>query len=292
MPLSKQESRGSKGFLVQKVRGVKKLLHKDLLAVEEPLEIRLSYGPAHSRKKNNITVTMRTPGYDFELAAGFLYSEGIVRSREDIQEIDYPASSVKPQDTCNVVDVQLRPGVPFDPGLFERHFTTTSSCGVCGKATLESLRVRSCPPLPSNGTAVSGETILRLAAGLKPEQRLFKATGGLHAAGLFDSSGNLKTLYEDVGRHNAVDKVIGKQLLSGAMPLADSLLMVSGRTSFEIMQKAAMARIPIVAAVSAPSSLAVELAIEFNMTLLGFVRDGGYNIYTGAERLQRETLRA
>jgi len=187
---------------------------------------------------------------------------------------------------CNTIGIHIHPNVRFDPDLLERHFYTTSSCGVCGKATLEALRIRNRAALSYNGRKISTETIRLVAERLQPAQEVFQKTGGLHAAGLFDSSGNLTSLYEDVGRHNAVDKVIGEHLLKNRLPLHDFILMVSGRASFEIMQKALMGGIPVVAAVSAPSSLAVDLANNFNMTLLGFVRGDSFNIYSGAERIQ------
>ncbi len=249
----------------------------DRLAGEEPLEIRVG-GP--SREPRSVAVTMRTPGNDFELAAGFLYAEGVVRSREEIRDLrycDFPPD----EQHYNVVTVGL--SRDFDLGALERNFYTTSSCGVCGKASLESLEVR-CPPVPP-GPIVARSAITRLPQGLREGQRLFEQTGGLHAAALFDASGRLESLREDVGRHNAVDKVLGKALLDGGLPNAGPILMVSGRASFEIVQKAAVAAIPIVCAVSAPSSLAVDAAQRFGMTLVGFLRDRGFNVYAGLERI-------
>ncbi len=270
---------------VRKITGPRGESSEDVLVIEEPLEIRLISGQGKQRTERSLSVTMRTPGNDFELAAGFLYTEGIVQKPADIVEIAY--SGPKRQlGQCNIVGVRLHVDVQFEPELLERHFYTTSSCGVCGKATLEALRIRNRSALTTNGSKISYETIKLVAERLRPAQEVFQQTGGLHAAGLFDRSGNLTTLYEDVGRHNAVDKVIGEQLLNQKLPLHDSILMVSGRTSFEIMQKALMGGIPVVAAVSAPSSLAVDLAKNFNMTLLGFVRGNSFNIYTGAERIQ------
>jgi len=294
MSVTKSYPKGTKRFMVHKIRGREGPLDEDIqdtLVVEEPLEIRIAYGLAHMRKEKSISITMRTPGHDFELAAGFLYTEGVIHSLEDLNDITYSKVANMQTGQCNVVSVHLQPKVRFDPKLLERHFYTNSSCGVCGKATLEALRIRNDPIMPGNGHILSHEIIERMAKKLRPAQKIFQQTGALHAAGLFDFTGNLISLHEDVGRHNAVDKVIGERLLKNQVPLRQYLLLVSGRASFEIIQKALSAGIPIVAAVSAPSSLAVELAIDFNMTLLGFVRDGNYNIYAGAERIQASNRR-
>ena len=285
MSLNGPKPTSTRRLSVQKIRGQQGERGEEVLVVEEPLEIQLISGHGNNRTKRSISVTMRTPGHDFELAAGFLYTEGIVQSPADIEDIVYTGPR-RELGQCNTVGVRLHPNVQFDPDLLERHFYTTSSCGVCGKATLEALRIRNRAALSNNGRKISTETIKLVAEGLQPAQKVFQETGGLHAAGLFDLSGNLTSLYEDVGRHNAVDKVIGEHLFKNQLPLHDFILMVSGRTSFEIMQKALMGGIPIVAAVSAPSSLAVDLANGFNMTLLGFVRGGNFNIYSGAQRIQ------
>jgi FdhD protein len=259
----------------------------DTLAAEEPLEIRLLWWEDGQERRKSIAVTMRTPGDDFELAVGFLYSEGIVTSREDVVDVSWCMDEDEPQ-TFNIVTVTLRPDIPFDISRLERHFYTTSSCGVCGKATLEALEVRGCEPLPF-GPVVDPAVIQSLPAALRRSQEVFERTGGLHAAGLFDRDGNLLALHEDVGRHNALDKLIGTQLMAGNCPLDGCLLLLSGRASFELLQKALVARIPLVAAVGAPSSLAVSLAESFNVTLAGFVREDGFNIYTGAERVTGES---
>ncbi|MFB3108628.1 MAG: formate dehydrogenase accessory sulfurtransferase FdhD [Candidatus Binatia bacterium] len=285
MSFNGRKPTSTRRLLVQKIRGQQGECGEDVVVVEEPLEIRLISGQGKNRTERSISVTMRTPGHDFELAAGFLYTEGIVQSPADIEDIAYTGSRRK-LGQCNTIGIHLHPKVRFDSDLLERHFYTTSSCGVCGKATLEALRIRNRAALSNNGRKISTETIRLVAERLQPAQEVFKETGGLHAAGLFDPSGNLTSLYEDVGRHNAVDKVIGEHLLKNKLPLHDFILMVSGRASFEIMQKALMGGIPVVAAVSAPSSLAVDLANNFNMTLLGFVRGGSFNIYSGAERIQ------
>lgn len=258
----------------------------DVVAVEEPLEIRLRHRDADTRRERSVAVTMRTPGHDFELAAGFLYTEGIVRERADIERITYCCEGTVPQE-YNIVNVDLRPGVTFDETRLLRHFYTTSSCGVCGKASLEALEVQGCTPLPAAEPLVDADVIQSLPAALHDAQTDFQRTGGVHAAALFDRAGRLVCLREDVGRHNAVDKVIGERLLEGALPLAGCIMMVSGRTSFEILQKSLVAQVPIVVAVGAPSSLAVDLARNFGMTLVGFTRDEGFNVYTDSGRIIR-----
>ena len=254
---------------VQRFEGDSSASFQDLLAVEEPLEIRLG--------DKTISITMRTPGHDAELAAGFLFTEGI---------LDGPLQILDIQHAKNSIAVQINPDVEVDFERLQRNFYTTSSCGVCGKASIEALRIQGCPVLPRSSTAIEAALIHRLPEAQRNEQAVFQRTGGLHAAALFDLKGNLLLLREDVGRHNAVDKLIGAEMLAGRTPLSDTLLLVSGRASFELTQKALMAGIPILAAVGAPSSLAVETAQRFNMTLLGFVRDGRFNIYSGAERIQ------
>jgi FdhD protein len=271
---------------VQKVDGVCLSPNQDQLAVEEPLEIRLGYELDALRRQKSISITMRTPGDDFELAAGFLFTEGIIHDREQIQEIYHCGKPVGEMKTRNVVRVELRPDVEIDFKRLERHFYTTSSCGVCGKTSIEALRVGTCPVLPKDQPLFDSTLIHRLPAALREAQAVFERTGGLHAAALFDNQGRLHALREDVGRHNAVDKLIGSQLRAGHIPLNEMLILVSGRASFELMQKTIMAGIPILAAVGAPSSLAVEMAREFKMTLLGFVRDDRFNIYNGEWRIR------
>jgi FdhD protein len=257
----------------------------DALATEEPMEIRLLAG----QTKQTVAVTMRTPGADFELAAGFLYGEGIVDSADDIQKISYCVDSdLDTEQRYNIVNVELRGGREFDLRPLERHFYTTSACGVCGKASLEQLELRGCPVMPS-GPEVSAEIINTLPEKLREAQGLFDATGGLHAAALFDNKGELFALREDVGRHNATDKLVGWALLEGRLPLTDHIVMVSGRSSFEILQKCLTAGVPVVCAISAPSSLAVDVAREFGMTLVGFLRGGRFNVYAGYERIQPDS---
>jgi FdhD protein len=241
---------------------------QDLLAVEDPLEIRLD--------DRNIAITMRTPGNDEELVAGFLFTEGILQSAGQISCIEPRAG--------NRVNVSLVPGSNVEFDRLERHFYLSSSCGVCGKASIEAVTT-TCPFLPRDHRLIDGAIIHGLPDELRRTQAVFDRTGGLHAAALFDTNGRLVNVREDVGRHNAVDKVIGAAFLKSELPLNDRILMVSGRASFELVQKALMAGIPVLAAVGAPSSLAVELALRFGMTLLGFVRDHRFNVYSGEWRI-------
>jgi FdhD protein len=249
----------------------------DTVATEEPLEIRVA-GPDQDLR--SVAITMRTPGGDFELAAGFLFTEGIVAPGE-VTRVAYCDDLPGEDQQYNVVSVTL--GRPFDPEVLHRNFYATSSCGICGKAALDDVEIHCAPVGP--GPEVPVATIVELPDRLRRAQRLFERTGGLHAAGLFTPHGALLSIREDVGRHNAVDKVIGEHLLAGGVPLSDRILQVSGRVSFEIVQKAAVAGIPVVSAVSAPSSLAVEAGERFGMTVVGFVRDGRCNIYTHPERM-------
>ena len=249
----------------------------DSLAAEEPLEIRVGGRP--------LTVTMRTPGDDFDLARGFLVSEGVVTSAEDVTSIRYCAgATVGGANTYNVVDVILDDAVPAPDASLERNFYTTSSCGVCGKASLDAVRTVSRWSVDADPVRLSATTISTLPDTLRAAQRVFDRTGGLHAAGLFDADGTLSCVREDVGRHNAVDKVIGWAVGQGRLPLTGMTLMVSGRASFELVQKAVMAGVPALAAVSAPSSLAVDLAREMGLTLVGFLRGSTMNVYSGEQR--------
>ncbi|WP_419950201.1 formate dehydrogenase accessory sulfurtransferase FdhD [Candidatus Palauibacter sp.] len=253
---------------------------RDAVAVEEPLEIRIvtPVGEEHQ-----VAVTMRTPGDDFDLAAGFLFSEGLLAGRSDVADLRYCAD-VEIQE-YNIVTVHLSETARFDPAELTRNFYTTSSCGVCGKASLEAIEIRGCAPVPAEGPIVAAEVVRTLPEALRSRQPVFERTGGLHAAGLFDTAGELRLLREDIGRHNALDKVIGDRLLQGDLPLGDAVLAVSGRASFEIMQKALTAGIAIVVAVGAPSSLAVDVAKEFGMTLVGFAKPTGFNVYTSRHRV-------
>jgi FdhD protein len=273
-------------FEILRVRGEARLAEHDPVAIEEPLEIRVECGPSAQRIKRSISITMRTPGHDFELAAGFLFTEGIVRSPADIERVAYCGPSPEPKPPTNVVRVELRPDVKLDLERLSRHFYTSSSCGVCGKSSIDALRSQSSFALDtSDGLVVAEEVLHLLPERLRAAQGAFDATGGIHASALFNPKGELLELREDVGRHNALDKLIGGGLLAGKLPAKDSVLLVSGRASFELVQKASMAGIPVFAAVGAPSSLAIELARETGMTLIGFLRNRGFNIYSHPERV-------
>lgn len=282
---------------VEKVTGQSSQEMLDSLAIEEPLEIQLAYGPRDSRQMRSISVTMRTPGNDFDLAAGFLMTEGVVRDANDIEQIAYGGDSFKggtvtPQSMDvlklgsreNIVRVDLAAEVAVNLGSLQRNFYTTSSCGICGKASLLALRTV-CPPRATNNFRIDAQLLYRLPERLRASQGVFDRTGGLHGAGLFDSAGNLLALREDVGRHNAVDKLIGSEFLADRTPLRDRLLLLSGRASFELLQKALMGGFPMVASVGAPSSLAVQVAREFDITLIGFLRESHFNIYNGREHI-------
>jgi FdhD protein len=282
---------------VEKVTGHRSRQVLDNLAIEEPLEIQLSYGPSNSRQTRSISVTMRTPGNDFDLAAGFLMTEGVIHDPNDIQRITHAGQpfsddELSPQtmdalklgSKQNIVRVELATDVEVGLATLQRNFYTTSSCGICGKASLLALRTF-CPPRMTNNFRMHAQVLYRLPSRLRASQAMFDRTGGLHGAGLFDSAGNLVVLREDVGRHNAVDKLIGSKFLADRTPLRDSLLLLSGRASFELLQKALMGGIPMVAAVGAPSSLAVQVAKEFDITLVGFLREDHFNIYHGSERI-------
>jgi FdhD protein len=274
--------RGQTRARVRVVEAGRATVRRDLLATEEPLEIRIR----DLGESRPVAVTMRTPGQDFELAAGFLFAEGIVSGRDDIAQLSFCVGD----DACageqqyNAITVDLRPHVALDSAVFARNFGVTSACGVCGKASLDQIERRGIAPLDSTA-AVPHEVIYGLPDTLRSAQSLFAKTGGLHAAGLFDLDGNLIALREDVGRHNAVDKLIGWALLEGKLPLDERLVLVSGRSSFEIAQKVVAAGVPVLCAVSAPSSLAVDLAARFGLTLVGFLRGDRFNIYHGAHRI-------
>lgn len=256
---------------------------RDDVVVEEPMEIRLAWQGPDGRVPVPVAVTMRTPGDDFELAAGFLFGEGLLGSRSQVADLTYCTSGQL--QTYNIVEVRLRPGVQVDVDRLDRNFYTSSSCGVCGKASLEAVEVRGCAALPLGEERLAPDLLAALPDRLREKQAAFRRTGGIHGAGLLRVSDGSFLVREDVGRHNAVDKVVGKSFLDGTLPLAGHVLVVSGRVSFEIVQKAVAAGIPAVVAVGAASSLAVDLASRFNLTLVGFVRDGTYNVYHGEERL-------
>jgi FdhD protein len=263
---------------VLRIRGEHRTTRPDTVAAEEPLEIRLAGTP--------LAVTMRTPGDDFDLVHGFLATEGVIASDADVLALRYCDSvDAEGRNTYNVVDVDLAPGVEPPDTALDRNFLTSSSCGVCGKASIDAIRTRTRHDVAADGLRLPLKTLLALPDRLRAAQEVFEKTGGLHAAGLFTGEGELVAVREDVGRHNAVDKVVGDAVRAGRLPLAGHVLVVSGRASFELTQKAAMAGIPVLAAVSAPSSLAVELAADTGITLVGFLRGDGCNVYTRTERI-------
>lgn len=264
---------------VVRIRGGAVVMRPDTLVAEEPLEIRLNGKP--------LAITMRTPGDDFALAVGFLASEGVIAHPSDVRAVTYCEGATEDgSNTYNVVNVQLAPGVPVPDITLERNVYTTSSCGLCGKASLDAVRTATrFPGLDADPVRVRAELLGELPDRLRAAQKVFDRTGGLHAAGLFTAGGELLDVREDVGRHNAVDKIVGRALQAGRLPLAGSVLLVSGRASFELAQKAVMAGIPVLAAVSAPSSLAVDLAVETGLTLVGFLRGQDMNIYAGEHRV-------
>ena len=261
---------------------------EDLLAVEEPLEIRIVFGPENDRQQKNISVTMCTPGHDEELATGFLFTEGLIKKKEDIIRC-LPLS----ESGNNIVIVELHTDISFDPQKIERHFYTSSSCGVCGKSSIDAVKIVFINSGAKDTISINASVLTTLPEVLRKQQEVFEHTGGLHASALFNLEGNLLLTREDVGRHNALDKVIGATLQAvnkplkrlAEIPLDKHILLLSGRASFELIQKAAMAGIKVVCAVGAPSSLAVELAKETDMTLVGFLRDGRFNIYSGEQRI-------
>jgi FdhD protein len=297
-PKNPEASRASFEVSIEKVTGRKSRRAQDALSVEEPLEIQLAHGPRDARAVKSISVTMRTPGNDFELAAGFLMTEGVVQDSNDIEQILYVANSTSEllrEDTPtqsalpyrpgkNVVCVELEPGVVVSLANLERNFYTTSSCGICGKASLLALQTI-CPPRRKNAFQIDAEVLTKLPDRLREAQTLFDQTGGIHGAGLFDSEGKLLAVREDVGRHNAVDKLLGAEFLADRTPLHHSLLLLSGRASFELLQKALMGGVSMVASVGAPSSLAAQVAKDFDIILVGFLRENHFNIYHGAEHV-------
>ncbi|MEQ1604989.1 MAG: formate dehydrogenase accessory sulfurtransferase FdhD [Pyrinomonadaceae bacterium] len=286
----------SKGVMeagVRKVSMTGDSMAPDLLAVEEPLEIRIGLPVNGKIEHKAVSITMRTPGDDGELAAGFLFTEGIIRDPEQVKQIRHCGLKIGKGSgaidrasalNSNTIRVDLNEGVDVDLKSLDRHFYTTSSCGVCGKSSIEALSTGVRMQV-SDGLRVSSDIIHKLPKTLLKSQDVFERTGGLHASALFTPDGELDIVREDVGRHNALDKVIGAKFLADELPISNRILLVSGRASFELVQKALMAGVPIMAAVGAPSSLAVELAAEYGMTLIGFVRDGRFNIYCGSERI-------
>lgn len=260
-------------------------LAADSVAVEEPLEIQLVAATAAGAAAKSISITMRTPGNDEELGLGFLLTEGIIRSLAEIVAVKPAGRPAAGSDLRNIIRIEMAAGADLDMQRLERHFYTTSSCGVCGKASLDALRVSGCISLRDEKTRFSSAILLGLPAAVRRLQPVFAETGGLHAAAVFAANGDVVVVREDVGRHNATDKAVGALLQAGRLPGHGHGLFVSGRASFELMQKALVAGIPLLAAVGAPSSLAIDTAMEFGMTLVGFLRDGTFNIYAGNERI-------
>ena len=260
-------------------------MHDDHVAVEEPPEIRLGVETDGERTESSVSITMRTPGNDAELATGFLFTEAIIKSSADIALVKHCGPAAPDSGNHNVIRVELEPGVDVDLERMQRHFYTTSSCGVCGKASLDALRTCGAEKRLDTGVRFGRAVLTALPERLLTAQATFAATGGLHAAAAFNSAGELVACHEDIGRHNAVDKVVGELLSQGLIPATELGLIVSGRASFELTQKTVMAGMPLLAAVSAPSSLAIELAREFNVTLVGFLRGETFNIYAAEERI-------
>ncbi len=257
----------------------------DLVAIEEPLE-RLGIGSLNQREQFSLSVTMRTPGHDKELAIGFLFTEGIISDISEVNSIEY-CKTVKPEEEENVIRIELSPKVKVDEEKLSRHFYTSSSCGVCGKSSIDAIRVK-IPDVKARFTKVGASLVCKLPDVLKQAQKVFKHTGGLHACGLFEADGTLIRLREDVGRHNAVDKLIGSLLIEKKMPVTNKILMLSGRISFELVQKAARAGIQFIAAIGAPSSLAIAMAKKHHITMVGFLKNSSFNIYSGEERIDVE----
>lgn len=274
------------GTEVLRYKGAEVEAVPDLLVVEEPLEIRIGYGPQSQREQKSISVTMRTPGNDLELAAGFLYTEGILDHPRQLRQIEHCLNVKAEDEVGNVVKAELEPEVEIELDKLQRHFYTTSSCGVCGKASIEALGEIGCEIYPDDGFQASASLIQGLPDRIREGQTVFRHTGGIHATALFDGQGNMLELREDIGRHNAMDKVIGSAFIREDLPMRETIAICSGRLGFELVQKALRAGIPILCAVGAPSSLAVKLAQEYGMTLLGFVREGRFNIYAGADRIK------
>jgi len=274
---------------IGRVSGTSLRTDDDALAVEEPLEIRLVYRRDGSLRQKNVAITMRTPSDDIDLALGFLFTEGLIRSSDDVASARPVGPAQGALQVHGVVQVELTEGVAIDLTRLERHFYMSSSCGVCGKASIEALAVCGAKRLEDASFTLAADVLHGLPDTLREAQEVFDRTGGLHAAALFEATGQLVALREDVGRHNAVDKLIGSQLQVGRVPLSNQALLVSGRASFELVQKSVMAGLPLLAAVGAPSSLAVELAQQYGQTLIGFLRGGRFNVYSGAQRIAGTT---
>jgi FdhD protein len=287
-------SKSEKQLTIERVTRDGRQHEPDVVAAEEPLEIRVVFGPRERRRSKSLSITMRTPGHDEELAAGFLLSENILSDPQQIDSFEHVGPAPEGGAHGNTLMVELAVGVELEIEKLQRHFYTTSSCGICGKASLDAVRNQGMTELDDSFSLDSG-MLFGLPDAIRAQQDVFERTGGLHGAGLFAADGNLVAIREDVGRHNAVDKLVGSQMIAcsnsiskARFALSAHVMVVSGRASFELVQKALMARIPMMVAVGAPSSLAVELAREFNMTLLGFASQKRFNIYSGGQRVESQ----
>ncbi len=277
-------NKGTINRRIQRLSRAGQVERHDLLAQEEPLEIQLGYGKGTQRRRKSLAVTMRTPGDDFDLALGFLFTEGIITCAGDVLQMRYRTEQLDEAAQENIVLVDLHPDLDFDLAQLNRHFYASSSCGICGKASIDLVQT-TCRFFLSDGTpSLDAKVVCSLPQRLNEQQTLFAQTGGIHAAALFDVGGNLQLLREDIGRHNALDKLIGAALKKNRIPLREAIILVSGRIGFELVQKSLMAGVPVLAAVGAASSLAVALAEEHGMTLIGFLSEERCNVYTGAER--------
>ncbi|MEN7551425.1 formate dehydrogenase accessory sulfurtransferase FdhD [Rapidithrix thailandica] len=270
---------------IQKYQATQKQCTTDLLAVEEPLEIRLGYGPVHQRKVMQLSLTMRTPGHDFELAIGLLLAEGIIDSYQQVFQIKYCTSEDSHEISPNIVRVELQAGHCFDTNRLKRNLLANSSCGICGKASIEAIQMTACPALPKETIQINPAVLLSLPERLQEAQQVFGYTGGLHATALFEKEANILFAREDIGRHNSVDKVIGAALYKNLLPLHSQVMLVSGRAGFELIQKAVKAGVSVFCAIGAPSSLAVDTAKAFGLTLVGFLRNQQFNVYSGEWRI-------
>lgn len=284
LPMSESES--IKSFSVQQVREADRSVCEDWLAVEEPMEIRVVFGPPEKRTGKSLSITMRTPGSDFELAAGFLFTEGILSKADEITRFEAVGPVAEGRTAGNIIRAELASGFSLDVQRFQRHFYTTSSCGICGKASLDAIRNLGIHRIPDSGVRFSRSLISAWPAALRARQPIFSRTGGIHAAGLFGVSDQPHLVREDVGRHNALDKLIGRRLLDDALPATGQAIVVSGRASFELVQKGVASGAEVMVAVGAPSSLAVEMAEEFGMTLIGFASPTRFNVYCHGQRIE------
>jgi len=278
-------SNSSRQYQIERTDGTARSAAEDTVAVEEPLEIQVSSAAPAGAAAKSVSITMRTPGKDAELALGFLFTEGIIETAGQVLSVAHAGAADPDTGLRNIIRVEMTPDVSLDLGRLERHFYTTSSCGVCGKASLDALHVTGQASLAGSGSTFTPRVLLGLPDAVREKQPVFSETGGLHAAAIFGPDGDIGIVREDVGRHNATDKVVGALLHDGGLPAHRCGLFVSSRASFELMQKALVAGIPVLAAVGAPSSLAIDTAKAFGMTLVGFLREGSFNVYAGGQRV-------